>query len=379
MKIAVIGLGATGCSAARFLARDGHEVTGYEQFRIGHERASSHGESRIFRYTYPDPFYTRLMREAYPLWRELEDEAGEPLLERCGGLFIGPRGHAELEQIERSLGEGRHNYEVLDAAETRARFPAFRLGREEVAIFQAESGFLRATSCVLATARLAREHGARLLENTPVSEVRCERGRAWIRARGNAAADATGREEREFDAAIVTAGPRMSRLLPGSGLPLRVTRQEIVYLRIARNAAHFEPDRFPVWIDADTYDYGFPSDGRIPGVKLGLHQRGESTDPDIVRLGVDVGFVRDRIACAASRLPDLSAEVTHAQVCLYTNTPDEDFIIDRAAGMPNVWIVSGCSGHGFKFTVLLGRIASDLATGGAYPFDLSRFSLARFS
>jgi len=133
-----------------------------------------------------------------------------------------------------------------------------------------------------------------------------------------------------------------------------------------------------VWIDASTYDYGFPSDGRIAGVKVGLHQRGETTDPDSVRSGLDEEFVRGRIACAASRLPDLSDEVTHAHVCLYTNTPDEDFIIDRTPGLPNVWLVSGCSGHGFKFTVLLGRIAAELAAGAAYPPELSRFSLDRF-
>src|SRR2546427_1714435 len=99
MKIAVIGIGGTGSAAARFLAQAGHEVLGFEQFRIGHDRGSSHGESRIIRYTYADPFYTQLMREAYPLWEDLQDLAGGSLLVRCGGLFLGPRGHPELEGI----------------------------------------------------------------------------------------------------------------------------------------------------------------------------------------------------------------------------------------------------------------------------------------
>ena len=378
MRVAVIGLGGTGASAARFLARSGHQVTGFEQFRIGHERASSHGESRIIRYTYPDPLYTRLMGEAYPLWTELEREAQERLLVRCGGLFLGPAWHPELEAIEGSLREAGHAYDILSAQASHARFPALRLRRDEVAIFQADSGFLRATACVRATARLARAHGATILEGARVVEVgatgSCVKVRAQVGGRG---------VEHEFDAAIVTAGPWMRTLLAEAKLPLVVTRQELIYLRIARGARDFEPDRLPVWIDAATYDYGFPSDGVVPGVKLGLHRRGETVDPDAVRMTVDDEFIRRRLAYAAARLPDLAGEVTHAQVCLYTNTPDEDFIVDEAPGLPGVWLVSGCSGHGFKFTALLGKTAAELATGNcdrsSMLGELSRFSLDRFA
>ena len=184
--------------------------------------------------------------------------------------------------------------------------------------------------------------------------------------------------ELEFDAAIVSAGPWAGELLARAGLPLRITRQELVYLRIARNEHNFEPDRLPVWIDAATYDYGFPSDGRIGGAKLGLHRLGETVDPDSADLSVREEFIRDRTLYAAERLPDLAPEVTHAQVCLYTNAPDEDFIVDRAPDLPGVWLVSGCSGHGFKFTSLLGKIVADLATGDGPSRDLSRFSLSRF-
>ena len=370
MKIAVIGVGGTGSAAARFLAAAGHEVVGFEQFRIGHDRGSSHGESRIIRYTYPDLLYTQMMGDAYPLWAALEAEAGEELFVRCGGLFFGARGDRHVDETRRSLRATGLPFEELDADAANARFPALRLRDDETALFQPESGFLRSTRCVLANTRLAREQGAVIHEETPVREVVPYGDRVLVRTEAGA--------ETAVDRAIVTAGAWMGKLLADLRMPLRVTRQQIVYLRPARDAESFAPGRFPVWIDATANLYGFPSDGRIDGIKLASHHPGETADPDAPRPAVSSGYERDMIAYAADRLPDLGAEVTHAQTCLYTNTPDEDFVLDRAPGSPHVWLVSGCSGHGFKFTVLLGRIAADLATGGAYGRDLSRFSLRRF-
>jgi glycine/D-amino acid oxidase-like deaminating enzyme len=417
MRIAVIGIGGTGSAAARFLASAGHEVVGFEQFRLGHERGSSHGESRIIRYTYPDPFYTRLMRDAYPLWAALEAEAREELFVRCGGLYFGRADHRDLDAVAEALGACGLPFEDLTPREVGARYPAFRLGPNERAIFQEASGFLRATRCVLANARLARARGATIHEETVVravepiggggrgAEVRIERGGAVgaiegggaVRGSGGARAGANG-ETLRFDAAIVTAGPWMGRLLARLGLPLTVTRQEIVYLRVARNAERFAPARFPVWIDAGALMYGIPMDGRVDGVKVGAHHLGAVVDPDRRPSAVEEAAVRRVAAYAAERFPDLAAEATHTQACLYTNTPDEDFIVDRVPGAPDIWLVSGCSGHGFKFTVLLGKIAAELATEGKargagaaslgeeraaslgplHARDLARFALARF-
>ncbi len=408
MRIAVIGIGGTGSAAARFLASAGNEVVGFEQFRLGHERGSSHGESRIIRYTYPDPFYTQLMSEAYPLWAALEAEAGKELFVRCGGLYFGRADHRDLDAVAEALGVCGLPFEDLTPREVGARFPAFRLGPSERAIFQEASGFLRATRCVLANARLARARGATIREETAVRavepigggsrgvEVRIEGGGAARDAGG--AQDAAGGETLRFDAAIVTAGPWMGRLLARLGLPLTVTQQEIVYLRVARNAERFAPARFPVWIDAGALMYGIPMDGRVEGVKVGAHHLGAVVDPDGPPRAVEEAAVRAVAAYAAERFPDLAAEATHAQACLYTNTPDEDFIVDHVPGAPNIWLVSGCSGHGFKFTVLLGKIAAELATDGEvrgagtvspgagraaslgppHSRDLARFALARF-
>jgi sarcosine oxidase len=370
MKIAVIGVGGTGSAACRHLAKARHEVVGYEQFRLGHDRGSSHGESRIIRYTYPDRLYTQMMGDAYPLWADLEAEAGEELFVRCGGLLIGPPDHPRLAETRTALEFVGLSYEQLGPEAARERFSAVRLGEGEVALFQAESGFLRSTRCVLANARLARQYGAVLREETVVTDIAAAGDRTRV-------CTADGAEE-VFDGVIVTAGAWMGKLLSGLGLPLTVARRQVIYLNIARHPERFMPDRFPIWIDAEALYYGIPSDGRVPGVKLASHVLGETVDPDAVDRSRDEALVRDAVALATRRFPDLSSDVAYTQTCLYTNTPNEDFIIDRVSGLPNTCLVSGCSGHGFKFTVLLGKIAAGFVTGEPYARDLSRFALDHF-
>lgn len=372
MKVAIVGVGGTGGAAARFLAGAGHSVVAFEQFEVGHAQGSSHGESRIIRYTYPDELYTRMMGEAYPLWRVLEEDAGEELLARTGGVFFGQAAGPVLAAARAALDGNRVPYEALDAAETRRRFPALRLADGETALYQPDMGFLRATACVRANIRLARALGADVRERTAVREV----GRLGDKAIVTTEAG----EELECDRVLVTAGPWMGQLLASLRLPLRVTRQQVVYLKPARGAARdFESDRLPVWIDADANVYGFPSDGHIEGVKLASHDLGEPVDPDAARRPPDASYTAQMADYAAARLGGLTRQVTHAETCLYTNTPDEDFILDVVPDMPSVWLVSGCSGHGFKFTVLLGKIAAEAATLGAAPPYLSRFALGRFA
>lgn len=373
MKVAVIGIGGTGSAALRFLSKAGHEAIGFEQFHLGHDRGSSHGESRIIRYAYPDAFYTGLMRDAYPLWEALEADAGEPLFMRCGGLAIGSAENADHDAIAESLAVHGVPYEDLTPREARTRFPAFRLRSGERVLYQADAGFLRSTRCVVANARLAQAAGATIREGTAVQAIE-PRGNGGVLVRTGAG------EALPFDGAIVTAGSWMGTLLPRLGLPLTVTHQEVVYLRVAGASEPFLPDRFPIWIDVDTLTYGFPIDGRIDGVKIGWHHRGEVVDPDRPPRGPAEGAIRRVVAYAADRFPGLSSEATYAQTCLYTNTPDEDFILDQVPGAP-IWLVSGCSGHGFKFTVLLGKMAAALAVGSAEAparQDLARFALARF-
>lgn len=370
MKIAVIGVGGVGSAAARFAAQAGHDVVGFEQFRIGHTRGSSHGESRIIRYTYPDLLYTQMMADAYPLWAKLEQAAGEELFVRCGGILFGPRAHPRVRGTLESLQAASLPFEVLEPEAARERFPAFALRLDEVALFQASSGFLRATPCLRANARLARQAGADLREESPVLDIAAHGDQALVRT-------ASGTEV--FDRVIVTAGAWMGKLLCDLKLPLCVEQRQIMYLATKGNGEQFEPQAMPVWIDAMASYYGFPSDGRVPGIKLASHVNGYSFDPDHPDRPVVEENVRHAVDYAHTRFPDATDTVFHAQACLYTVTPDEHFILDQVPGLNNVWLVSGCSGHGFKFTVLLGKIAADLAAGKPYGRDLSRFRLNRFS
>jgi sarcosine oxidase len=370
MRVAVIGTGGTGSAALRFLAKAGHETVGFEQFTIGHDRGSSHGDSRIIRYTYPDPLYTHLMADAYPLWDALEQESGEELFVRCGGLFIGHPEHKEMVETARSLEENRLPYEMLSPEAVQERFPAFRLQPHEAGLYQQSSGFLRASRCVHANIRIAVENGATLYENAPVKEIKRHRDRVVV-------ATQTGIEE-AFDRVIVTAGAWIGDLFGHLRLPLTVTRQQVVYLAVEEPMSAFEPPRFPIWVDVDSWWYGFPLEGRYPGVKLACHQHGDTVHPDRVNREVDRSYVEEAARYARVRLQGVSDRLLHGVVCLYTNTPDEDFLLDRVSGMEGVWLVSGCSGRGFKFTLLLGKIAADLATGRDCGHDLQRFSIARY-
>ncbi len=371
MKVAILGLGGVGTQAARFLAAEGHQVTGFERFRLDHDRGSSYGGSRIIRRVYPDALYAGLMEAAYPLWDELERRAGEELFLRCGGFYFGPEGHPEMTAVEAALGQVGVPYRRYSASEAADRFPQFRLAADEYGVFEAGSGLLRASRCVLAAARAARAHGADLREETAVEALEPAAGGIRLRSAGS---------WETFDRLVVTAGPWTAPLLsPWVRLPLTVTRQQYAHFRVAADPAAYAPDRFPVWIDFATDFYGFPEHDAVPGAKIALHRPGAVHDPDSPDrepAEADNAVLREY---AARRLPGLSGEVTHAKVCLYTMTPDEDFIVDRLPGEPRAVFVGGLSGHGFKFTVLLGRIAADLAQDRDPGCELGRFALSRFA
>jgi monomeric sarcosine oxidase len=372
MKIAVVGLGGTGSAALRFLARAGHHAVGYEQFQIGHAHGSSHGESRIIRYTYPDLLYTQMMSDAYTLWFELEKEAEENLFVRCGGLYFGDKNDEDVSATESSLIDANLPYERLNAEQTKEKYPAFHLQSNEEAVYQKDSGFLRATRCVQANIRLAKIHGAIIHDNVKVQGVYTKNAKTFVQS---------SLGEEEFDRVIVTAGPWMSSLFKHLNLPLTTTRQQIVYLHINDHEDYFQSNGiFPVWIDATENLYGFPSDGQISGIKLAFHHHGEViSDLDAERSPVDENYIEEIRRYAKKRFPNLGSQVTYSQTCVYTNTPNHDFIIDRVPDQSNVFLVSGCSGHGFKFTVLLGKLISMLATDdNGYQRDLQRFKLSNF-
>ncbi len=372
MKIAVIGLGGSGSAVLRFLADAGHDVTGYERYEIGHRRGSSHGNSRIIRYAYSDPLYTNLMSSAFPLWEALCDETGRDLLVKCGGVTFAPDGHPELVATIAALSGAGVAHTVMPARDAMQRFPAFRFSDDEVVAFHADAGFLRSGEIVEAQVALARDAGAEIRAGVEVVDVRESETDVLVRT---ACGDFSF-----YDKVIVAGGAYLPMLFPEIGLPLTVTRQQITYVGLEGSARGVcSPERMPVWIDASTYWYGFPTDGRVDGVKVARHHPGVEVDPitddRAVRGGDDDAAVR----MAEKRIGGTLGNVIHSEVCLYTNTPNEDFIFDTAPAGRNVLLVSGCSGHGFKFTVLLGKAASDWATSGEFCHGLAgeRFRLIR--
>lgn len=369
MRVAVLGLGGVGTAAARFLAQAGHTVVGFEQFQLDHDRGSSYGASRIIRKVYPSSLYASMMEAAYPLWDDLERESGQELFLRCGGFFFGPEGHPEMEATERALTQVGVPYERLSRSAAAERFPQFHLGASEYGLWEPQSGLLRASQCVQANARGARAAGADLRIAARIDAVEPASDGIHLRVDG---------ETLLFDRLVVTAGPwTQSLLAPWVDLPLTVTRQQYAHFRTP-DPVQFSPDRFPVWIDFAQLFYGFPEHDDLPGAKVALHRPGEPHDPnspDREPRESDNQVLRDYLK---GRIPALIGEVTFSKVCLYTMTPDEDFILDYLPDERRVAVVGGLSGHGFKFTVLLGRMAAEMVTGrdpgiNRIPFRMSRF------
>jgi monomeric sarcosine oxidase len=359
--------------AAWRLAESGHQVTVLEQYELDHDRGSSYGDSRIVRRVYPDAFYTSLMASAYPLWAELQSRfPREELFTATGGIFVGPRDHPAIRDAEAALRHSKATYEMLSAAMCHDRFPAFRLQQNEVALFDPSMGYARASRCVRAAAQLAQNCGTNFRFQTTVENITTRSNQIEI-----------GVHEGEsvlVDRLIICAGPWAQPLLASLGvpIPLTVTRKTYIHLLPAQHEENFEAGRFPVWIDAASLAYGFPRLGDVPGIKIAIHDRGEATTPDTVeRMLHDVD--RERLRTAAhTRFPDIGDEIVYEKVCLYTNTPDADFIVDRVPGLPGAFLIGGLSGHGFKFGPLLGEIGASLVTDKAVPYNLSRFALSRF-
>jgi sarcosine oxidase len=364
--VAVVGLGAMGSAAVCQLARRGRRVIGIDRFEPGHAFGSSHGVTRIIRLGYYEhPSYVPLLRCAYTLWRELEAACGLPLLRVTGIAEIGPPGGM---LVTGTLAAARLHalpHTVLAATDLMRRLP-FRVPADHVGVLQPDGGVLRPEPAILAHLALAQAAGAELRTRESVRAIAPWAGGVRVK---------TDRGDIEAGAAIVAAGPWMQRLLPDLDLPLRVTRQVMAWFQ-PLDAALFAPDRFPVFLLESRHGvhYGFPLDDA--GVKVAKHHHGdEVVDPDSCDRAVssaDEIIIRSALA---EHLPAANGPLKSAQTCLYTMTPDGDFVIDRKGP---IVVVSACSGHGFKFAPVIGEIVADLATTGATSHDISRFRLDRF-
>ena len=367
--VIVVGLGGLGSAAAYWLARAGARVLGFEQFEIGHDRGASQDHSRLIRLSYHTAGYVRLARAAYEVWADVEADTGDQLVIRTGGLDLAPaESIAPLEDYAAAMtGEGVQ-FERLDAAEAMYRWPQFRLIDGVDVIYQAETGICAAAHANAAHLRLARTRGARLVEGTAVTQVRSDGAGVQVSAGGRVYRAAR---------AIVTTDAWTNTLLEPLGvrLPLVVTREQVVYFE-AIDPAAFAIGRFPSWIWSDVPSfYGFPVfDGGGPKVAEDIGGRSVTADsrdfdPDPVALARLEAFVQ-RV------LPGAFGAIRRIKTCLYTLTPDRDFVIDAVPGHPNVLVALGAA-HSFKFASLIGRTLTELATGRAPSIELKPFRIDR--
>lgn len=354
----VAGLGAHGSAAAYHLAKRGQSVLGFDRFARGHTLASFGGLSRIIRLSYYEhASYVPLLKRAWELWRELERDSGETLLTQTGGLYLGP---PDGELVSGSLASARTHdlaHEVLDNAELRRRYPVFDSGRDWVGVFDAQAGWLAPERSVETHLRLAERHGATLRFAEPIE--RWERDGEGVRV---TSAQGSYRARR----LVIAAGSWLSRLLPQLAPHLWVERNTLFWFEPRGELDAFA--KLPVYIveDTDRFYYGFPYDPNS-GLKMaGLHF-GDRVDPDTVDREPSAADEERVRAWLRRRMPLANGDRRRAQVCLYTNSPDGHFIIDRDGP---VTYASACSGHGFKFASAVGEILADLAISGRSSLDI---------
>jgi sarcosine oxidase len=370
--VIVVGVGAMGSAALHHLARRGRRVLGLEQYDIPHEHGSSHGVNRIFRLAYYEhPSYVPLMRRALELWHDLESETGEDLVHVTGSVDAGPEPGEVFGGSLQSCRIHGLDHEVLDSKALTARFPGYRLPLGHMAVFQPEGGFLTSERCIIAHVHSAHARGA-------VIHGR-ERLVDWQPGAGGGLRVVTDRARYEAGHLVVTGGAWTAGIVPEIAGLARPERQVLGWFQ-PRRPELFRPDTFPVFnlaVDEGRY-YGFPVFG-VPGFKIGrYHHLGEATTPDTIDRNVtrrDEAVLRS----AVSRyFPEADGPTMALKTCLFTNSPDEHFVIDSLPDHPQIHVAAGFSGHGFKFASAIGEILADLTDGLDRPEAISMFGMSRF-
>jgi sarcosine oxidase len=373
----VIGLGGMGSAAAYHLARRGRRVLGLEQYRPGHDQGSSHGQSRIIRQAYyEDPAYVPLLLRAYDLWWQLERDAGAALLTITGGIMIGPPESRVVAGSIRSAQEHSLQHEILDAAEIRRRFPQLAPGPQIIALYERLGGVLYPEATIHAHLRLATAHGAMLRFEEPAL--------AWEAApSGDRVRVTTPRGNYEAARLVIAAGAWAPELLVELGLPLTVQRNVLYWFEPAGGREPFLPDRCPIYIweaeDGSSF-YGFPAlPGSPAGVKVAFHNFGPYCTPATIDRQVHDPEIAHMRRWLAERIPALSrGAFVEAKTCMYTLTPDKDFVIGIHPHHPQLVIASPCSGHGYKFASVVGEILADLTIDGMTRQPIGPFTPERF-
>ena len=363
-----------GSAAAYQLASRGLRVLGLEQFDIPHTLGSSHGFSRMIRLAYFEhPDYVPLLRRAYELWRALETETRQKVIHITGGLYAGP---PESEVINGSVAAARQYgiaHDLLDHAELRRRYPQFTLPEDFRGMLDHAGGFVLPERAITAYCDLAMRRGAELHGREPVLEWKNDGAGVTVR---------TAKETYTAGRLVFCGGAWSGKLIRDLGVPLVVSRQVMAWFW-PRRAETFDLGRFPVWAIDPTdapFTYGFPIHPEgAAGMKVAFHEQGPATDPDTdprTPTPADEAALRPALR---RFLPDADGPLLSMRVCLYTNSLDHSFIVDRHPANENATFACGFSGHGFKFASVIGEVLADLAMNGRSDLPIDFLSLRRFA
>ena len=377
MKVIVIGLGAMGSAAARHLAERGCQVSGFDLFSPPHALGSSHGLTRIFRQAYfEDHRYVPLLMRSFELWQRLEVDSGVRVLHLPGALIVGPESGRLVRRSAESAIRFGLAHELLDATELKRRYPVFNLRSGSHALLERDAGYLRLEECLEQQLRLAARAGAQLHTNEPVIDWHADSAGSGVTVR-------TAKGTYSADRLVITAGPWAPQVLASLALPMRTTRQVLYWFSPKESIQHYREDRFPVYlIEAEGNDlllYGFPLTGpESEGVKVALHGSAEVCTPETICRDIRASDEQSIRARLADTLPELAGRLLRAETCIYTMTPDENFLLGTHPHHPSVIIAAGFSGHGFKFAPVIGEILADLVSLGSTAANIELFSLNRF-
>jgi sarcosine oxidase len=364
-----------GSSTAYQLSSTGARVLGLERFGPAHAHGSSHGGSRIIRQAYAeDPDYVPIVLRAYDLWRRLERDSGSAVLHITGGLHIGASDSRLVLGCQRSACQHGLVYEVLDSREIRRRFPVFQPSDTEVGVYEPNAGYLIPELAIQSFLRIATRQGAHLHFHEPVND--------WEVSPTGTVRVTTPTASYEAAKLVISPGAWAPAMFSDLGLPLVVRRHVMAWFEPAGGIGPFSPERLPIYMwqtSPETLFYGFPAiDGAEGGAKVAIHTGGDRCSWDTIDRNItaeDEAMLRDQIA---SRIPSLNGPLLSASTCIYTLTPDEHFVIGLHPQFPQVTVVCGFSGHGFKFASAVGEIAAELALHGTSRHGIEFCSPLRF-
>ena len=369
----IIGCGGVGSAAAYYAAERGLQVLALERFEPVHARGSSHGDTRVIRQAYFEhPDYVPLLKRAYDLWHQFEQQVDQKLFYRTGLLEVGPESGVLIQGIRQSAEQHQLPLEEIPREEFKNRFPGFALPEDSVALFESNAGFLLVEECIRHYISETRRLGGDLRFNQQV--------RGW-RVQGNEVCVSTDNDKFHAPRLVVTAGAWANDLLGDLGLPLRVLRKHLHWYPVKTSDAYHLDTKSPTFFYETSagYYYGFPvRDAR--GLKVAQHSGGDTVhDPLFVDRSVDFAERQQVDRFLRLHLPEVALPAADHAVCMYTMSPDEHFIIDRHPQHPQIAIAAGLSGHGFKFASVLGESLVELAIDGRPQLPLEFLSLRRFA